>query len=68
MDVDEVYPRMYMSGWQPHSDKTVLLDLGITHVVQCFMSSSQHNEFKYLQLDFIDNSEQKIIDKLDEVC
>jgi hypothetical protein len=31
--IDEVYPRLYMSGWEAHANREHLLKIGITHVV-----------------------------------
>ena len=32
-DIDEVYPRMYMSGWQAAENVSQIEKLGITHIL-----------------------------------
>ena len=62
--IDEVYPRMYMSGFGPADEEEVLNKHGITHIVSiipCYTAPFP-GKYEYLVFDNIqDNSEQEIL-------
>ena len=63
MYVDEVYPRLYMSGWEAHANREHLLKIGITHVVQCHGENCKNHTdvMKYMKLDIEDSQSQNLM-------
>jgi hypothetical protein len=52
-DIDEVFPRIYQSGYMAARNHLKLVELGITHILICTPYCKAHypNEMKYLVLD-----------------
>ena len=54
--IDEVYPRVYMSGWGPAADEKVVDRIQITHIVSVFPGARplfKNKGVKYLILNDI---------------
>ena len=50
-DIDEVFPRMYMSGWKAAENWDLIEKLGITHILAATPGASkrfEHKGIKYI--------------------
>jgi protein-tyrosine phosphatase len=61
--MDEVYPRLYMSGWEANANREHMIKMGITHVVQCTgVKSNNHTDLiKYMKIDVEDSQTENLL-------
>lgn len=67
-NIDEVFPRVFVSDLQTSLSEEVLDEIGITHIITAIIgiSPASPKKYNYKIVELLDNYNEKIIDQFDE--
>lgn len=66
---NKITEQIYQSGYRPSENKSVLLDIGITHILiaSSVLKDYFPNDFKYLKLNVVDDNNEDMFKYFEEV-